>query len=110
MKEHVNPDGTKVMVPDSASIGEWSVILPNIKIPDGLNGMSFSGLQYTATVNGDKIVIGCHVKTVDEWLEVKEAEAVEMGLRRELYPQYRAFGEMVKAYLEKYPEKEGSRE
>ena len=117
-----NPDGTVVLVPERATIGEGAIIgkgatigkgaiieerafigeratiLPNIVVPLGLNGTTFCCCSFQATVNDDKIVIGCLIKTINEWMMVTSNEAVGLGLPGHLYGQYRAFVQMVRTY------------
>ena len=52
-------------------------------------------MQYDVTICDEHIVIGCEIKTIAEWMAVTEHEAIEMGLRRENYPQFKAIVEMV---------------
>ena len=89
-----------------AQIGADARILLDIAVPKGLNGATFLCGQYVATVNEDIIVIGCYQKTIAEWLKVSQDESIKLGLREELYPQYKAFVEMVARFKEAKDEKE----
>jgi len=63
-----------------------------------MNGATFSCNSWSVTVNEGFIQIGCHALTLDEWLEKSETDAEEMGLPKEYYKQYRAFGKMLKEW------------
>ncbi len=65
----------------------------NSNIPDGLNGLIFSfGGKSTATVNGDRLAIGCNIKTIKEWLSVTYADAQRLGSTTpEIFEAYHKF-------------------
>ena len=62
---------------------------------DPFDIMQWNGGQFAVTSNGNYISIGCQTRTLRQWMLVSEDEAVGMGLRRELYPQYKAYIEMI---------------
>ena len=82
---------------DGIKISDRVIILPNTKIPNGMNGLTFQMSWYPCTVCGDKITSGCHTKTVDEWIEfLTEKQAKIEGMQDFVVPYYQAFFRWVK--------------
>ena len=63
----------------------------------------FYGPDYQITATHQFVKIGCKTKTRDEWLQVTESEACEMGLNRENFALYRAFIEILPEYYHSQP-------
>jgi len=57
--------------------------------------------SFSITITPQNIAIGCKLKTRREWLRVTKKQAVEMGLKAELYPKYKA---LIKAGMAMVPE------
>ncbi len=104
---YINPEnGNGVRLGNEVTLGNWVtlgngvIILPNIKIPDGMNGLTFQMSWYPCTVCGDKITSGCYVKTVDEWIEfLTDSQAEEEKMPDFVVPYYQAFFKWVKQIL-----------
>ena len=81
-----------------AWIGSGAWILKGTKIPSKLNGATFQCGQFLITVNEDKLAIGCEIKPIKDWMEMTKRQAIKLGLREHLYPQYKYIVEMIAKY------------
>ena len=82
-------------------LGNNVKLLSFTKIPDGINGLTFQMGFYPCTVCGEYITSGCHVKTVDEWLDYLTPGQARMERMPDwAYPYYRKWFEWVKQLME----------
>jgi NDP-sugar pyrophosphorylase family protein len=90
-------EGSKIG--NKAQISDSVVVLPDIHIPNGLNGITFQSNWLPATINDEVITSGCHVKTPDEWLTYFN-KGTKDGIPKAVLPHYIAFFKWAKTMME----------